>query len=85
MQDSDIKDLLNAALALDELHIKFDGSQAKIIAVGSLFADLSRVKKQQVVYAPLAQAINEGSIHAVTIKTFTPEVWKREKMFNLPL
>jgi acid stress-induced BolA-like protein IbaG/YrbA len=80
---SDIEKLINDAVSLDELHVKFDGSQCQVTAVGSLFEELSRVKRQQAIYAPLTQAINDGTIHAVTIKTFTPEQWKRDKMFNL--
>ena len=82
---ADIEKLLNDALSLDELHVKFDGSQCTIIAVADFLGELSRVKKQQTIYAPLAQVIKDGIIHAVTIKTFTTVTWKREKMFNLPL
>jgi len=82
---SEIEKLINDALDLDELHVKFDGSQCVIIAVADFLGELSRVKKQQVVYAPLKQAISDGVIHAVSIKTFTTADWKREKMFNLPL
>ncbi len=85
MEVSEIEKLINDALTLDELHVKFDGSQCTIIAVADFLGELSRVKKQQAVYAPLTQVINEGKIHAVTIKTFTTAVWQREKMFNLPL
>ncbi len=85
MEVSEIEKMLNDALELDELHVKFDGSQCTIIAVADFLGELSRVKKQQSVYAPLKQAINDGTIHAVTIKTFTTSDWKREKMFNLPL
>ncbi|WDE10875.1 BolA family protein [Thalassomonas haliotis] len=85
METSEIENLINSALELDELHVKFDGSQCKVIAIADMFGELSRVKKQQVVYAPLAQVINDGVIHAVTIKTFTTSEWQREKMFNLPL
>ena len=83
MEISDIEKLINDAITLDELHVKFDGSQCQVIAVAEMFNELSRVKRQQVIYAPLKQAIADGSIHAVTIKTFTPEQWKRDKMFNL--
>ena len=76
---------MNDALELAELHVKFDGSQCTVIAVADFFGELSRVKKQQTVFAPLAQAINDGAIHAVTVKTFTTADWQREKMFNLPL
>ena len=83
MEQSEIEQLINDALQLDELHVTFDGSQCKVIAVADMFADLSRVKRQQVVYAPLANAISENKIHAVTIKTFTKEQWQRDKLFNL--
>jgi len=85
VENSDIEKLINDAVELDELHVKFDGSQCKIIAVADFLGDLSRVKKQQTIYSPLSDAIKEGAIHAVTIKTFTTTEWQREKMFNLPL
>ena len=85
MEVSEIEKIINEALELDELHVKFDGSQCAIIAVADFFGELSRVKKQQIVYAPLKQAIADGAIHAVSIKTFTTSDWQREKMFNLPL
>jgi|TARA_B110000090_G_scaffold191219_1_gene223679 acid stress-induced BolA-like protein IbaG/YrbA len=82
---SDIEKLINNAIKLDELHVAFDGSQCKVIAVADVFGELSRVKKQQAISAPLAEIINGGVIHAIIIKTFTTEQWKRDKMFNLPL
>lgn len=85
MENSDIEKLINDAVELDELHVKFDGSQCKVIAVADFLGELSRVKKQQTIYSPLSEAIKEGAIHAVTIKTFTTTEWQREKMFNLPL
>ncbi len=81
----EIEKIINDALTLDDLHVKFDGSQCKIIAVADFFSDLSRVKKQQAITGPLTEAINSGAIHAITVKTFTTEEWQREKMFNLPL
>lgn len=85
MEVKDIEKLITDALELDEIHVAFDGSQCKVIAVADFLGELSRVKKQQTIYAPLAQAINDGAIHAVSIKTFTTGDWQREKMFNLPL
>ena len=85
MDVAQIESLINDAVELAELHVAFDGSQCKIIAVADFFEELSRVKKQQTIYKPLQAAINDGSIHAVTIKTFTTEQWQRDKMFNLPL
>lgn len=84
MDNQQIEALLIETLGLAEAHVKSDGSHFHVIAVSDQFNDMSRVKKQQYVYAPLAEKISEGSIHAVSIKTFTESQWKREKMFNLP-
>ena len=83
MEVSDIEKLINDAITLDELHVKYDGSQCQVIAVSDMFDSMSRVKRQQAIYAPLTDVINAGTIHAVTIKTFTPAQWQRDKMFNL--
>lgn len=85
MDVTQIENLIRENVELDELHVAFDGSQCKIIAVADFFETLSRVKKQQTLYKPLQPFINDGSIHAVSIKTFSTEQWKRDKMFNLPL
>ncbi len=77
-----IKKLVNEALALDEMQVKFDGSQCSIIAVSDLFDELSRVKKQQAVLKPLAGLIKDGTVHAVSVKTYNQAQWKRDKMFN---
>lgn len=74
-----IRTLLQDALLLDELIIQVDGSHCNITAVGAQFADLSRVKKQQLVYAPLKAIIASGELHAVSIKTYTPTEWQRQK------
>ena len=85
MDVSEIEKLINDAVELDELHVKFDGSQCTIIAVADFLGELSRVKRQQTIYAPLKEAIQSNQIHAVTIKTYTTGDWQRDKMFNLPL
>ncbi|QBG36634.1 BolA family protein [Litorilituus sediminis] len=77
-----VEKLINDALELDELKVKFDGSQCAIIAVGDFFETLSRVKRQQTVLAPLSEVIQNGTIHAVSVKTFTKAQWQRDKMLN---
>ena len=74
-----IRTLLESALNPNELVIKIDGSHATITVVSDVFTTLSRVKKQQVVYAPLKELIASGELHAVSIKTYTPTEWQRQK------
>jgi len=77
-----VSKLVNDALELDEVHVIFDGSQCRINAVSDMFDDLSRVKRQQAVLKPLAGIIKDGTIHAVTVKTFNKAQWQRDKLFN---
>lgn len=84
MDAKEIETLLMNALQLDEVHVTFDGSHGSVIAVSDQFDSMTRLKKQQTVMAPLKTLINEGTIHAISIKTFTVAQWRREKMLNMP-
>ncbi|EAQ31088.1 MULTISPECIES: BolA family protein [Idiomarina] len=76
--------LLKNELEIDEAHVKLDGANVNIIAVGEIFASLNRVKSQQMVYQPLKPLIADGTLHAVSIKTYTPETWERDKKLMMP-
>lgn len=82
MDIQQIEQLLQEQLQLSEVKVNADGSHYSVTAVGDCFADVSRVKQQQMVYSPLMAAIQDGSIHAVSIRTFTPEQWRKEKLLN---
>lgn len=84
MENEQVEKLLNEQLGLAEVHVKSEGTHYNIIAVDESFDGLSRVKKQQKIYAPLRALIEDGTIHAVSIKAYTPQEWTREKKFNLP-
>jgi len=77
-----VKNLITQTLTLDEIQVKFDGSQCSIIAVSDMFEELSRVKRQQAVLAPLADIIKDGTVHAISVKTFNKAQWQRDKLFN---
>ncbi|MBV7316165.1 BolA family protein [Shewanella sp. NIFS-20-20] len=85
MDCKEIEQLLLATLQLEEVHVSTDGSHFKVIAVGECFENMSRIKQQQSIYGPLMDSITSGQLHALTIKTFTPTQWKREKVFNMPV
>lgn len=79
MEIAEIKQILETALTLDEVIVKGEGSHYEVIAVGTMFDGMSRVKKQQTVYAPLMEHIATNAIHALSIKTYTPAEWARDK------
>ena len=84
MENQQIEALLKEELNLAEVHVSSDGSHFQIIAVSDQFEGMSRVKKQQLIYKPLSDKIADGSMHALSIKTFSEAEWQREQKFNIP-
>lgn len=83
MTSEDIEQLVQSALDLAEVRVSLEGGHASVVAVSERFADLSRVKKQQLVYGPLKPMIASGELHAVSIKTYTPTEWQRQKKLGM--
>ena len=75
MDVEQITALLHSELRGCEISVSGEGSHYDITVVGDIFAGLRPVKKQQLVYAALNEQIANGSIHAVNIKTYTPQEW----------
>ncbi|NTS75902.1 BolA family transcriptional regulator [Catenovulum sp. SM1970] len=77
-----IKALIAEKVELTDLELKADGSHYEVIAVGEIFEGMRSVKRQQTIYAPLMEIIADGSMHAVSIKAFTPEEYRKHKLLN---
>ena len=82
MDSVEIKNLLDAVLQLKEIYVKGENGHFEVIAVDQVFNGMTRVKKQQRIYGPLMDHISSNAIHAVSIKTFTPEEWVRAQKLN---
>ena len=76
MDSAALKVMLEAELADCEIRVQGEGNHYDIVAIGDVFEGLRPVQKQQVVYAVLREKIADGSVHAVNIKTFTPQEWQ---------
>lgn len=73
MTPNDIQALLQGALADCDVTVSGDGRHFDILVIGELFSGLRPVQRQQKIYAVLQHHIAEGAIHAVNIKTYTPD------------
>jgi acid stress-induced BolA-like protein IbaG/YrbA len=71
-----VKALVERELEGCEVQVEGAGSNYDITVIGEVFAGLRPVKKQQLVYGALRESIAAGSIHAVNIRTFTPDEWQ---------
>lgn len=52
------------------------GDHLQAIVVSSEFEGKSLVKQHQLVYGALRQAMASEAIHALALKTYTPESWQ---------
>ena len=78
MRAENIKQLIEAGLK--DATVLIDGEDGRhftAIVISAAFADKSRIQKQQLVYATLGNHIADGTIHAISIKTFTPLEWEQ--------
>ncbi|WP_395340641.1 BolA family protein [Ningiella sp. W23] len=82
MTDEDISNLIREATGISEVIVKSEGSHYQVIAIDDQFETMSRVKRQQTISAPLSEKIADGTIHALSIKTFSHAQWQKEKVFN---
>ena len=51
------------------------GDHLEAIVVSAEFTGKTRVKQHQMVYGALQEAMASEAIHALALKTYTPEAW----------
>ena len=69
-----IKTSIAAGLACEHLEVRGDGQHWEAVIVSKAFEGVPRVRQHQLVYAALGERMRE-EIHALSMKTFSPEEW----------
>ena len=80
MNAREIEALIKAALPDAKVTIRDlagDGDHYAAEVVSESFRGKNRVEQHQMVYAPLQAEIQSGALHALALKTYTPEQWAR--------
>ncbi|MDR3492739.1 MAG: BolA family transcriptional regulator [Gammaproteobacteria bacterium] len=76
MHPDNIKSFIESGLENSTAMVDGDGRHFNAIVICPLFDGKNRIQKQQLVYAALGDRIANGAIHAISIKTFTPDEWQ---------
>lgn len=74
----DVTTMIQTALPDAEVSVQDltgGGDHYQVTVVSSQFAGKSLVQQHQMVYAALQQAMSSEAIHALALKTYTPETW----------
>ena len=69
-----IKTWIAAGLPCEHLELAGDGQHFEALIVSAAFRGKSMVQQHQLVYQALGERMRE-EIHALSMKTYTPEEW----------
>ncbi len=74
---AEVKDYIRQGLACDYVQVQGnDGQHFEAVIVSPQFTGKNMVQQHQLVYQALGERMRE-EIHALSIRTFTPEAWAR--------
>jgi acid stress-induced BolA-like protein IbaG/YrbA len=73
MDISEVRTAIVSAIPDAEIEIAGEGCNFSAIVVSEAFRGLSPVQRQQRVLAALADRLASGALHAISLKTLTPD------------
>ena len=75
MTADQLRSIIAAGLPCTHLAVDGDGRHWEALVVSAEFAGMRTLQRHQRVYATLGARMHTDEVHALSIKTFTPEEW----------
>ncbi|HXK56156.1 MAG TPA: BolA/IbaG family iron-sulfur metabolism protein [Gammaproteobacteria bacterium] len=79
MENEKVQQLIEAGLPGARAMVTGDGRHFEAVVISGEFAGKSPLQKQRLVMATVRQQIDSDELHAITIKTLTPEEWESQQ------
>ena len=76
----ELEKIIRGLVAVEAIEIEdMTGTQDhwKVMVVSEDFENKSRIDQHKLIFDPLQDRIKSNEIHALTLKTYTPEKWKK--------
>lgn len=73
MTELEIKRLIELGLNCQSVSVSGDGYHFEAVVVSDAFEGKRSVARQQLVYATVQDEITSGALHALSLKTLTPQ------------
>ena len=73
MTELEIKQMIEQGVSCQSIEVTGDGNHFEAIVVSEAFVGKRPVARQQMVYATVQDKISSGELHALSLKTITPE------------
>jgi len=74
VRPEDVQKYISENLSCDFIEVRGDGHHFEAVIVSAVFVGKSMVQQHQAVYRALGDRMRE-EIHALSMKTYTPEQW----------
>lgn len=78
MNTEAVADLIRQGIPGAEVSVTGDGSHFEAVVISDVFDGLAPIKKQRLVMDAVRPQIASGELHALSIKTYTPEQWSQQ-------
>ena len=82
MTADELKALIESNLSCQHMELEGDGMHWFATIVSEEFEGMRAIKRHQRVYQTLGQKMHTDEVHALSMKTFTPQEWARESTAN---
>lgn len=79
MSPEELKGLIESAFADGHVEVTGDGRHFSAVVVSQAFAGKNMIAQHRMVYAALGDRFDTEAVHALTLKTYTPEQWQALK------
>lgn len=73
----DVKSYIEQGLVCEYIHVDGDGRHFEAVIVSPAFEGKGMLQQHQLVYQALGHRMHE-EVHALSMKTFTPEQWAKQ-------
>jgi len=77
MTADDIWQLIAEHLACEHLVVDGDGHHWYAVIVSTAFEGKRQIQRHQLVYATVREHMESEALHALSMKTFTPDEWEQ--------
>ena len=79
MDPAEVGRLIEQGMEGATAEVTGDGRHFDAVVVSERFEGMSRIQRHQLVFAAVKQHLSDDAIHALSLKTYTPNDWARRQ------
>ena len=76
MNPEELKAIIESAFADGHVEVTGDGRHFSAVVVSKVFSGKNMIAQHRLVYAALGNRFDTEAVHALSLKTYTPEQWQ---------